>query len=212
MCFKLPENVSTLEGALMEPFSVGIHSANLGKVRPGKTAAILGGGCIGLMTLLACKMMGVSKVIIADLYQNRLNNALELGADIVIDASKEDTTEKILDLTHGEGVDIVFETAGSPRTAYQTSTVVRRGGCIVLAGNIIGDISFNFRNMTLKEAELKTVWRYRNTYPQAIEAVSRGIVNLKALRVETFAFMETQRAFERAMTDKQTVVKAVIQF
>lgn len=212
MCFKLPEQVSTLEGALVEPLSVGLHSARLGNVKNGQTVVILGGGCIGLMTLLASKLMGASNIIVSDLYQNRLQNALELGAHTVINASAEDAPAKILELTGGEGADVVFETAGSAKTCYQTSFVVKRGGCIVLAGNIVGDVTFNFRNMTLKEAELKTVWRYRNTYKNAIDAISRGEINVKGLKVDCFGFEDTQRAFERAMNDKQTVVKAVVEF
>ena len=210
LCFKLPQGVSTLEGALLEPFSVGLHSALLGNVQFGKTVIILGSGCIGLMTLLACKMLGASRVIISDLFANRLDNALALGADEIVDASKTDPVQKILELTNGEGADVVFEAAGNPKTAFQTSFVVRNGGCIVLTGNIVGDVPFNFRNMTMKEAELKTVWRYRNTYPRAIEAISRGIIDLKRLRVDLFDFEETQKGFDRAMNEKQSVVKAVI--
>ena len=210
LCFKLPQGVSALEGALLEPFSVGLHSAVLGNVKFGKSVVILGSGCIGLMTLLASKMLGASRVIISDLYANRLDNALALGADEIVDASKTDPVQKILELTNGQGADVVFEAAGNPKTAFQTSFVVRNGGCIVLTGNIIGDVPFNFRNMTRKEAELKTVWRYRNTYPRAIEAVSRGIIDLKRLRVDIFDFEDTQKGFDRAMKEKQTVVKAVI--
>ena len=212
MCFKLPENVSTLEGALVEPLSVGIHTARLGNVKNGQTVVILGGGCIGLMTLLACRMMGAAEIIISDLYPNRLSNARELGASGIVDASQEDPVARIMELTGGRGADVVFETAGSAQTAYQTSFMVKRGGIIVLAGNIIGDITFNFRNMTLKEASLKTVWRYRNTYPDAIASISRGDINLKGLKVDTFAFEDTQKAFEMAMNNKQTVVKAVVDF
>lgn len=210
MCFRLPKGVSTLEGALLEPFSVGLHAASLGNVRSGQTVVILGGGCIGLMTLLACKMRGASRVIVSDLFRNRLDNALAMGADEVVNASKEDPIERILELTNGEGAHVVLETAGSGKTAYQTSFVVRRGGCIVLAGNIIGDITFNFRNMTLKEAELKTVWRYRNTYPVAIDAIANGKVDLLSMKTALFDFEDTQEGFERAMGDKQTVVKAAV--
>ena len=210
LCFKLPPGVSTLEGALLEPLSVGLHSAVLGNVQFGKTVIILGGGCIGLMTILACRMLGASRIIISDLYANRLDNALALGADEIVNASETDPVQKILELTDGKGADVVFESAGNSKTAFQTSFVVANGGCIVLTGNIVGDVPFNFRNMTMKEAELKTVWRYRNTYPRAIEAVARGIVDLKRLRVELFDFEETQKGFERAMNEKQSVVKAVI--
>ena len=66
MCFKLPDNVSTKEGALVEPLSVGLHAANQGEVGLGDTVIILGGGCIGLVTMMACKAHGASTIIVAD--------------------------------------------------------------------------------------------------------------------------------------------------
>ena len=67
MCFKLPENVSTKEGALIEPLSVGFYAAEQGAVNTGDTVIILGAGCIGLVTLLACKAHGAGQIIVADL-------------------------------------------------------------------------------------------------------------------------------------------------
>ena len=80
MCFKLPENMSTLEGCLIEPLSVGFYAANQGEVGTGDVAVILGAGCIGLVTLLACKAHGAGQIIVADLVDARLEKARELGA------------------------------------------------------------------------------------------------------------------------------------
>lgn len=210
LTYRLPEQVSLLEGALIEPLAVGIHAARLGNISSPKTAVILGAGCIGLTTLLACRQMGASKIIMTDLYENRLKKAKELGADYTVSASGEDTVQHILELTDGLGADVVFETAGSRHTAYQTSLLVRTGGTIVLVGNIIGDITFNFRNMTLKEADLKTVWRYRNIYPAAIDAIAKGTIPIGNIVTKLYEFDESQKAFEASMNEKQNIVKAVI--
>lgn len=211
MCYALPDGCTPQDGALLEPFSVALHAARLGKVKPGDTVAILGSGCIGLMTIQACRMLGASKIIVSDLFDNRLDNALTMGADAVVNAKRDDPVQAILDLTNGEGAHVVFETAGNSRTAYQTSCVVRRGGCIVLTGNIVGDVTFNFRNMTLKEAQLKTVWRYCNTYPAAIDAIVHRRVSFSSLEVAMFDFEDSNLAFYSAMTQKDTIVKALIQ-
>ena len=101
MCFKLPDNVSTKEGALIEPLSVGFYAAEQGAVGTGDTVVILGSGCIGLVTLLACKAHGAGQIIVADLVQARLDKAMELGATAVINSGKEDALEKIKELTGG---------------------------------------------------------------------------------------------------------------
>lgn len=84
LCFKLPDNVSTMEGALIEPLAVGFHAAMQGDAKAGQTVVVMGAGCIGLVTMMALKAMGVSKVYIADIVAKRLEKALELGADGVI--------------------------------------------------------------------------------------------------------------------------------
>ena len=106
LCFKLPDNVSTLEGALIEPLSVGLHAALQGNAHIGQTAIIMGAGCIGLVTLLALKAMGVSRVVVIDVLESRLNKALELGADYVINGRQKDVLKEIMDYTGGVGCDL----------------------------------------------------------------------------------------------------------
>ena len=88
MCFKLPEGMSTKEGALIEPFAVGLHAAHQGKVGMGDQCIILGSGCIGLMTLLACKACGATDITVVDMAQKRLDYAMKLGATRVINAKE----------------------------------------------------------------------------------------------------------------------------
>ena len=96
--YKLPDEVSTKEGALIEPLAVGLSAAEKGEVTVGKTVVILGAGCIGLVTMMACKAMGASRVIMSDLYPKRLANALRLGADVVINAAEEDAIQRVMAL------------------------------------------------------------------------------------------------------------------
>ncbi|WP_295764437.1 NAD(P)-dependent alcohol dehydrogenase [uncultured Oscillibacter sp.] len=212
LCFKLPGSVSTLEGAMVEPLAVAFQSAKLGGVGPNKSVAIFGSGCIGLSILLACRYLGASRAIVVDLFQSRLDHASRSGADLVINARDQDAVQAILDATDGEGCDVVFEAAGSKVTTAQTSEVVRTGGTIVIAGNPIGDIPFNFRNLTLREAKLATVWRYCNEYPKIINAIAQGKLPAKDLVTDSFPFEQVREAFDKAMYDKEHVLKAVVSF
>ena len=134
LCFKLPENVSTMEGALIEPLAVGLHAALQGGATLGQTAVVTGTGCIGLCSLLSLKAMGVSKIIVVDIMEKRLQKALELGADYVINGKEEDAIERILELTNGKGFDIGIETAGSQITASQLIKSAKKGSTIVFVG------------------------------------------------------------------------------
>lgn len=211
MCFKLPENMSTLEGCLIEPLSVGFYAANQGEVGTGDVAVILGAGCIGLVTLLACKAHGAGQIIVADLVDARLEKAKELGAAAVINSGKTNLLEEVRRLTNGRGADVVFETAGSAATIAQTPFLVRRGGTITLVGIAAQEeINYNFAQIMDKEATIKSVFRYRNIYPKAIAAVASGAIDIKRIVTHEFDLEHIQEAFDEAINNKTDLVKAVI--
>ena len=208
----IPAGVSTKTAALVEPLAVGMHAAKLGDVKAPKTVVILGGGCIGLCTLLSCKQLGASRIIVSDLFQNRLDVAKELGAEIV-NASECNAVEKILKMTNGEGADVVLETAGSKITASQTTLLMRRGGTIVIVGNVLGDVPFNFRNIARTEGTVKVARRYCNDFQACLGAIANGGIpaeKLERIVDAVYDFEQSQEAFERSLNDKQNITKVVI--
>ena len=211
MCFKLPDNITTKEGALVEPLAVGMHSANQGDVKLGSSVVILGAGTIGLVTLLACKANGATDITIVDVIPKRLEYAKKLGATNIINAAETDVFAEIDKLTDKKGVDVVIETAGSARTISQTPYLVKNGGNIVLVGLAPQDIiEFNFAKIMAKEATIKSVFRYKNIYPIAIKAISKGIIDITGIVTHEFAFDDVEHAFDYVINNKQEVVKAVI--
>ena len=210
--FKLPAKVSTLEGALVEPLAVGLHAASRAGAGLGQTAVILGSGCIGLMTLLACKAMGVSRVVMADLFDNRLEIAARTGADLTVNSGREDLVRRVLDFTGGLGADLVFETAGSPVTTALTPELVMRGGRIVLVGNIHEKVQFDFFALNSKEVDVLSIFRYRNIYPMAIQAIAAGAIDVAPIATDLFPFERVAEAFDVAKNQKQTALKVVVEF
>lgn len=211
LCFKLPDNVSTLEGALIEPLAVGFHAAKQGEAQAGQTAVVFGAGCIGLVSMMALKACGVSKVYVVDIMEKRLEKALELGADGVINGMNEDVLAKTAELTGGEGFDLAVETAGSEITTNQAIQVVRKDSNIVLVGYGKSGMMNMMMSLALdKEITFKTVFRYRHIYPMAIEAVAQGKVNLKGIATHIFDFDDVQTAMDRSVNEKGEIVKAVV--
>lgn len=211
LCFKLPDNVSTMEGALIEPLAVGFHAARQGGAQAGQTAVVTGAGCIGLVSMMALKAMGVSKVYSVDVMDKRLDKALELGADGVINGSKEDTVKKVLELTGGMGCDLVIETAGTEITTRQAVQMTKKGATIVLVGySKTGEIKMPISLALDKELTFKTVFRYRHIYPMAIDAVASGKVNLKGIVTNEFALDDIQEAMDQSVNNKADIVKAVV--
>ena len=208
LCFKLPENVSTLEGALIEPLAVGFHAANQGGARIGQTAFVLGAGCIGLVTMMALKASGVTRVYVTDVEENRLQKALALGATGVFDARKRDVAEEAARLG---GADLVIETAGAEHTAAQAIEIAKKGATVVYVGYTkSGKAELPLALALDKELTIKTVFRYRHIYPVAIEAVAAGRVDLKGIVTNEFALAELQEALDMSLEDKANIVKSVV--
>ena len=211
LCFKLPDNVSTLEGALIEPLAVGFHAAIQGDAHLGQKAVVMGAGCIGLVSMMALKARGVSEVYVVDIMEKRLKKALELGADGVINGAEENVEQKIRQITDGRGVDLVIETAGTEITTRQAISIAKKGSNIVLVGySKSGEMTLPMSLVLDKELTFKTVFRYRHIYPMAIEAVAQGKVNLKGIVTDIFDLDDAQKAMDYSVNNKADIVKAVI--
>ena len=211
LCYKLPDHVSLLEGALVEPLAVGLSAADRGNVTVGQTVVILGRGAIGLTTLLACKARGASKIIAVDLFQNRLDCALSFGATHAFNAREVDAVAEVMRLTEQTGADVVFETAGNSKTAAQTVDYLKRCGTIVLVGNVNGETPMRLMDLMYKQGELKTIYRYTSHFRTAVAALASGSIDAKRMISRVFPFEQTQDAFNCALKEKMTVVKLIVE-
>ncbi|MFV0426963.1 MAG: alcohol dehydrogenase catalytic domain-containing protein [Beutenbergiaceae bacterium] len=212
LCYKLPENVSSLEGALIEPLAVGIASTQRSGIRFGQSAAILGSGSIGLMTFLSLRAMGITDITMVDIYENRLEKARELGAPRTISAADGDPTDAVRAAHGGLGPDFVFETAGSPHTARQSLGMVKVGGAIMVIGVVVGSTPLDLQLAGNKELTLMTNFRYHNVHPIAIEAVASGKISLDGIVSDIYEFNQAPAAFEDGIERRESIVKSVLRF
>lgn len=209
-CHKLPENVDTLEGALIEPLSVGMHAANLSNAGIGEIAIVLGSGCIGLCTLMALKARGVEEVYVCDVMDARLEKAMEVGSTRVFNNKREDIVEFAHSLPRG-GADLVYECAGNRFTTLQACRCLRRGGKLTLVG-VSPEPVLELDTATLNdcEATIYSVYRYRNTWNKAIAAVASGKIPVKKIVSHVFDFKDCIEAIDYSLEHKDEVIKSVI--
>ena len=161
--------------------------------------------------MMALKAMGLSEVYVVDVLDARLAKATELGATAVINGMTSNPIEEVDRLTNGRGCDLVIETSGSGIAADQAVRMARKGGTIVMVGyGASGNITLPMSLALDKELRFETVFRYRHIYPLAIQAVADGRVNLKGIVTHTFAFADVQQAMDASISDKATIVKAVV--
>lgn len=213
MCFKLPENVDTMEGGLMEPLSVGLHATELSNAKIGETAIVLGSGCIGLCTVMALKARGISEIYVSDVLDKRLEKAMEVGATKVFNAGKGESIEEFAKTLPGGGVDQVYECAGNRFTTLQSCRLIRRAGRVTLVGVSPEPVlELDVATLNAMEGTVYSVYRYRNLYPKAIAAVASGAIPLKKIVSHEFDFKDCIKAVEYSLANKDEVIKAVVKF
>jgi D-xylulose reductase len=208
--FKLPDNVSFAEGALVEPFAVGMQAATKARIAPGDVAIVSGAGPIGIMIALAALAGGCSKIYITDLVNDKLAIAGQYDGIVPINIRETNLQQRIDADTDHWGVDIVFEASGSPRAYDGIFNLVRPGGAIVAVGLPLEPVAFDVASATTKEVRIETVFRYANVFDRALALIASGKVDLKPLISETFAFEDSIAAFERAASARPTDVKLQI--
>lgn len=209
--FPIPDHLSFEEGALIEPFSVGIHAATRANIRPGSTVAVFGLGPVGLMAVVAAKAFGAGKIIAVDLEDIRIEAARKVGATLAINARKSDTIKQILEFTDGRGVDVAIEAAGHPRTLQDALASVCRGGRLAIVGLPAQDnIPLNIPEIADKEVDVYGIFRYANTYPKGIDILSSGMVDVKGLVTGRFSLEQTAQALEEARVNKAKHIKIMV--
>ena len=172
---------------------------------------MLGSGCIGLVTLLALRARGVTRIIVTDVMEKRLEKARELGAWQTVNSAQEDAVQAVLSLTGGMGADVIVETAGTQATSRQAVELAKKGAVIVFVGYTkTGEVTLPMSLALDKELTFKTIFRYRHIYPMAIEAVASGAINLSGIVTNFFEFDDMQNAMDRSVSDKANIVKSVI--
>ncbi|MCB5889154.1 NAD(P)-dependent alcohol dehydrogenase [Mediterraneibacter faecis] len=211
--YHVPEGMTTMEAALVEPAAVGMHAAILGEARLGKSIVILGAGTIGLMVLQACLSLGATDITVVDVMQKRLDLALKLGAKRVINGKEQNTVEVLRseELYGDHGVELVFECAGAVFTAQQAVEIVSRGGKIMMVGTQSNPVPINFLKIN-REVTIQTSFRYCNNYPQTIEAIATGKFNVKYMVTHVYDYKDVQKAFEEAIdpVKKCDMIKGVV--
>ncbi|MCV3238501.1 NAD(P)-dependent alcohol dehydrogenase [Mesorhizobium sp. ZC-5] len=208
--FLLPDNVSFAEGAMVEPFAVGMQAAAKAKIAPGDTAVVLGAGPIGTMVAIAALAGGCARAIVADLAQPKLDIAAGFQGVIPVNIRDQDLTGEVDRLTQRWGADVVFECSGSARAWEGILALLRPGGAIVSVGLPMAPVALDVATLSTKEARIESVFRYANQYERALALFASGRVDLKPLISETFAFEDSIKAFDRAVEARPGDVKLQI--
>lgn len=211
--YHLPGNVPLEIGALVEPLAVGWHAVKISPFKAGNTALILGGGPIGISTILALKAKGCDRIIVSEVSKKRQEFAKRFGADYIIDPTKEDIVKRTRDLTDNKGAHVVFDCAGVQAALDQAVHATRARGCIVNIAIWEKPCTINTNDFNFKERTYMGVATYAvGDFQEVLDALSSGSMEPHEMITQKIKLTEVEeKGFKSLINDKDNQVKILVE-
>ena len=207
--YHLPESISFAEAAMLEAVAVALHAVSLANITPDSSALVIGAGTIGLLILQALRAAGVTRIFLADIDVTRLRLAEQLGAPVILSAAS-DPAGQALQLTKGIGVDVALEAVGRSETVSAAIASVRKGGTVVLVGNISPDVTLPLQKVVTRQIRLQGSCASAGEYPQAIDLMAKGAIRVKPLITAIAPLEQGPEWFERLYAREPNLLKVVL--
>ena len=217
-CFRLPDEINYCDGALVELYSIGMHSTTVSAVEPGDRVVVIGAGRAGLAVLQNILLTAADKVCVIDLSGYKLDLADKVGADLTINSVKEDAVEAVREWTGGDGADLVIEAVGEAELEVvggkapvaQAVEMIRNGGRITLLGQGPHSYGAHWKTLVWKEAVIRTSRVSKGEFPRVIAAMAAGRYDTGAMLSAEYELADTAEAFELVNTEPPDVLKVMV--
>lgn len=178
--YPLPDKVSYLQAAMVEPLSVAYHAATRTPIGENDVVAVVGVGTIGLLTMQVVRALGAKQVVAVDISEQRLQLALENGATACVNSQSPQAAEQIRAVT-GDGVDVAIDATGIDATVNLCIQSVRTGGRVVLIGNVAPEVHFPLQKVVTRQISLFGSCASAGEYPQCLDLIAAGKVNVDTM-------------------------------
>ncbi|MHA7839566.1 MAG: alcohol dehydrogenase catalytic domain-containing protein [bacterium] len=210
LTYRLPDNVSSADGALVEPLAVGLHAVDKAGLRTGEDVLILGAGPVGLACAIWAKLLGAREVVVSDYAAHRRETALALGATAVIDPATEELGPAHRRIT-GAAPMLAFECVGRPDVLHEISTVVDRGARILSAGMCMTQDHFMPLVFGTKELSMQFVSYYtQQDYQLTLDMLAAERIDPTPMVTDRIALEALPEAFE-ALRRPSTECKVLVE-
>lgn len=208
--YKLPDSLSFADAAMLEAVSVAIHAVSLSEISADNTALVIGAGMIGLLTVQALRAAGCARILIADVDESRLKLAEAVGATATLHASGDDLVAEVLRISNGLGVDLAVEAVGIDATVRTVVECVRKGGAVTLVGNVAAEVTLPLQKVVTRQIRLQGSCASAGEYPQAIDLMASGAIQVKPLITAVAPLEEGPRWFERLYSREPNLMKVIL--
>lgn len=210
-CFPVAPGVSPAIGSLMEPLAVAYRGVgHLGDLT-GKSVFLAGTGTIGLLAMVCAKIKGAGKIFVSDMDDDRLQVAKDLGADVIINPSREDPKAVVLAHTNDMGVDCGIEAVGIAPTVQQVMSVLRFGGNAVWIGNNRKMIEMNMQEVVTRELKISGTFLYGyKEFGEVVALLNEGKLDVRPLISKEIRLDEACTYFEKLKNHEDHLIKVVV--
>jgi L-iditol 2-dehydrogenase len=211
ICARLPEPMSFVQAALLEPASIGTHAAHRPPIAKTDTVVVIGAGTIGLFILQAAKLRGAKTTIACDLNEFRLDLTRQVGADLRFNPGKVNLKEEIQKRTDGRGADVSFEAVGFAETFRQAISITRTGGTVTAVGNLQKETEFNLQELVSRELTFTGSYASAGEFRTCIDLIASGKINVAPLVSEVLPLEDGPSAFHRLLEGKEKLLKIILE-
>ena len=213
LLYKLPDNLSYADGAMIEPLAVAYCGVKKAGDIVGKNVLVVGGGTIGQLVLMVVKAMGPKKVILSDLSDARLETAKKLGADAVINPGGKDFVQEVKNIMGEEQIDIAIEAVGVGATVAQAMSVLKSQGTCVWVGNSAKTIEIDMQAVVTKELKIIGTYTYtHDEFKEAMDFIAAQNLDFSPLISKEISLEEAPKYFEALVTETDKYLKILVAF
>lgn len=195
---KIPKTINPNVGAVLEPLGTSVR-ANVEIQSSGKNIAVIGCGPIGLMAISAAKAFGAANIYAVDINDSRLDIAKELGATEVINSSRENSAERLKELTKGVGVDAFIDASGNTAAILDGFKGLRKGGKVALIGLPSKPLDIDLGSQVVfKEATIIGIHGRRmfETWTVMSNLLDKGLLNIEPVITHVIKLEEFEKGFD----------------
>ncbi len=208
--YRLPDAVPLEHAALIEAVSVAVHAASLTLFDADEAVAVIGSGMIGLLVIQSLRHVGCRQIIAVDVDDDRLKIAQQFGADLTINDIDGNAAAKIIDATAGRGAAAALEVVGASATIGTAIRCVRKGGVVTLVGNVSPAAEIPLQLVVNREITLRGSCASNGEYPQCIDLMARGAIDVKPLISACIPLADAPAWFERLYAREAGLMKVVV--
>lgn len=208
--YRLPDNLSFVQAAMVEPVSIAFHAVALTPISLGDSAVVIGSGMVGIFVIQALRAAGCGQVIAVDLEQSKVELAMELGADIGLRADKVEVAEEVQKLTDGKGANIAVEVVGNTAAVNAAIGSLRKGGALTIVGNLAATVDFPLQEVVTRQISVAGSCSSCGEYPACLDMIARGIINVDALVSKVAPLAEGVEWFKKLYNQEEGLMKVIL--